>query len=71
MEDRIFPKIEAEKTEFTEEELAPRMAITEDLIRLIKSGRARIVDRREGKSINGRHMVEIDVEMLDPKCGGE
>ena len=50
--------------EFTEEELGPKMAITEDLIRLIQSGKARIVNRREGKPINGRRMVEIDVEEI-------
>lgn len=50
---------------FTEEELAPRMAITEDLIRMIQEGKARIVDRREGKPVNGRRMVEIDIELID------
>jgi hypothetical protein len=49
----------------TESELAPRMAITDDLVRLISEGKARIVDKREGKPVNGRRMVEIDVEMLD------
>lgn len=50
---------------FTEEELAPRMAITEDLIRLIREGKARIVDKRPGKPVNGRPMVEIDIELFD------
>lgn len=50
--------------EFTEEELGPKMAITEDLIRLISEGKARIVGRREGKPVNGRRMIEIDIEEI-------
>lgn len=49
----------------TEKELAPRMHVSEDLIELILTGKARIVDRREGKPVNGRRMVELDIELLD------
>lgn len=49
----------------TEEELAPRMAIAGDIVELVRTGKARIVERREGKPINGRRMVEVDIELLE------
>lgn len=49
----------------TEEELAPRMAITSDIIKLVEEGKARIVGKREGKPVNGRRMVEVDIELFD------
>lgn len=49
----------------TERELAPRMAITDDLTRLISEGKARIISREPDEPINGRPMVKIEVELLD------
>jgi len=49
----------------SEEELGKRLAISNDLIKLLQEGKARIIDRRPGKPVNGRRMVEIDIEFLD------
>lgn len=49
----------------SEEELGPRMAVVDDLLELIRSGKARIVEKSEWTPINGRPMVKFTIELLD------
>lgn len=48
-----------------EAELGPRMAVTDDLVRLISEGKAEILTRQEVPPINGRRMFKITVALDD------